>query len=182
MSRRVARPYAAALFEVLKQDEIKTLRTAEHQLAAAAAVLAGEPDLLRVFEVPSVTPAKKRELVTVLADKLGAAPQVSRLLQIMAEHVRLRLLPDVVTTFRGMIDRREGVVRGRVETATALTEPQREALVAALSAVAGGRVELEAAVRPAILAGFVIRVGSQVFDGSLVAQLRRFASAAAARS
>jgi F0F1-type ATP synthase delta subunit len=41
------------------------------------------------------------------------------------------------------------------------------------------RIELDAKVREELLAGFIVRVGSRVFDGSLLAQVRRFASSAA---
>jgi F-type H+-transporting ATPase subunit delta len=182
MSRRIARPYATALFEVVKRQGLDALRAAEHELAVGAAVLAAEPELVRVLEVPAVPLTKKRELVALLARELGARPETSRLLAVMAEHIRLRLLPEVVAALRELNDRREGLVRGRVEVPVALTASQTQALSAALTRVLASRVELETAVRPDLLAGFVVRVGSQVFDGSLAAQLRRFAAEAAARS
>ena len=182
MSRRISRPYAAALFEVLKREEISGLRAAEGELALALAVFQREPELFRVFEVPAVPPATKRELLGALVSGLGLKSPAARLLAALAEHVRLRLLAEVLDAFRALVDRREGVVRGRVETPVALSDDQRIALATALATLAGGRVELEAKVQPELLAGFVVRLGSQVFDGSLAAQLRRFAAAAEARS
>jgi F-type H+-transporting ATPase subunit delta len=182
LSRRIARPYAAALFEVLKREEIAGLRAAEGELAQIAAVFAQLPELYRAFEVPAVPPASKRELLAAIASGLGLRPPVARLLGALADHMRLRFLGEVLDAFRALVDRREGVVRGRVETPVPLAEDQRIALADALATLTGARVELAATMKPELLAGFVVRMGSQVFDGSLAAQLRRFAAEAAARS
>lgn len=179
MSRRIARPYAAALLQVLEREGTSALRQAEAQLDAVAAVLKGTPGLLRVFEVPTVSPADKRGLMTTIATALGARAEVARLLTIMTEHLRLRMLSEVVATFRERVDRKEGLLRGRLETPTVPRPEQVQALAAALSSRLGARVELEAELKPELLAGFVVRVGSLVLDGSLDAQLRRFAAEAA---
>ena len=179
MSRRIARPYALALLEVTAKESVASLREIERQLAAVAEIFRSEPGLARVFEVPSVPPAAKRRLVDTVAESLSVRPEVHRLLIALAHHVRLRFLGEVAETFRERVDRREGIVRGSVEAPVRPTPEQVEALGGALAEMLGARVELEAKVRPELLAGFVVRVGSRVFDGSLLAQVRRFASSAA---
>jgi F-type H+-transporting ATPase subunit delta len=61
------------------------------------------------------------------------------------------------------------------------TVEQMDELAVALSAAMKARVELESEVSPELLAGFVVRLGSRVFDGSLKTQLKRFAASAATR-
>ncbi|HVN74941.1 MAG TPA: ATP synthase F1 subunit delta [Thermoanaerobaculaceae bacterium] len=179
MSRRIARPYAVALLEVTAREGVPSLRQLERQLATVAELFREEPELVRVFEVPSVPPATKRRLVDTLAEALQLRPEAHRLLIALAHHVRLRFIAEVVETFRGLVDRREGIVRGTIELPVQPTPQQLEVLAGALTRVLGTRVEVEARVRPELLAGFIVRVGSRVFDGSLLAQVRRFASAAA---
>jgi len=176
MSRRVARPYAAALFSVLQPQGLPALRSAADQLATVAAVLTADRAFLRVFEVPSVAPATKRALIIDIARAMGAAPEVTRVLVLMAGHVRLRFLSEVGELFSRLVDRREGVERGAVTVPAPLTRSQVEALERALQAHLGGRVKLEARVDGTLLAGFVVRIGSRVFDGSLKSQLARFAA------
>jgi F-type H+-transporting ATPase subunit delta len=179
MSRRVARPYAVALFEVTRREGVAALRELEGQLASVAQVFRNVPDLLRVFEVPSVPPAAKRELVGQLTKALALRPEAHRMLVALEHHARLRYLEEVVSFFRDLVDRKEGIVRGRVELPTTPRQEQVVALTRALAEAFGARVELDVKVRKELLAGFVVRVGSQVFDGSLLAQARRFASSAA---
>jgi F-type H+-transporting ATPase subunit delta len=179
VSRRVARPYAAALFAVLEREDVPALRTVEAELAALAEVFRREPRLLRAFEVPSVTLATKRTLLAAICDALELRGPARRLLAALAQHLRLRYTADVVAEFRDLVDRREGIMRGRVEFPVGPTSAQVESLAAALQRLLGSHIELEPEVRRELLAGFVVRVGSLVFDGSLRSQLRRFAAAAA---
>lgn len=179
MSRRVARPYAAALFAVLEREGVGVLREVEAQLAAVAELFEREPRLLRVFEVPSVSPAAKRELLDAIGSGLALRAPARRMLAALAQHLRLRYTSEVVAGFRDLVDRKEGMVRGRLELPTEPTPSQVGALASALERVVASRVELEPVVRRELLAGFIARVGSRVFDGSLRAQLRRFAAAAA---
>jgi F-type H+-transporting ATPase subunit delta len=179
MSRRVARPYAAALFAVMEREGLAVLREVEEQLAAVAELFAREPRLLRVFEVPSVSLSAKRELLEAIGTGLGLRAQTRRMLAALAQHLRLRFTPEVVSAFRDLVDRKAGMVRGRLELPTEPTAAQVETLAGALGQLVASRVELEPVVRRELLAGFVARVGSRVFDGSLRSQLRRFAAAAA---
>ena len=179
MSRRVARPYAMALLQVAAKESVPSLREIEAQLAAVAELFRAEPKLVRVFEVPSVPPATKRQLVDTIAESLTLRPIAHRLLVALEHHVRLRFLGEVVDVFRELVDRREGIVRGQVELPAPPTPQQVQELSSALALMLSSHVELEAKVRPELLAGFVVRVGSRVFDGSLLAQVRRFASSAA---
>jgi F-type H+-transporting ATPase subunit delta len=82
---------------------------------------------------------------------------------------------DVAAAFRALIDRKDGMSRAAVELPVAATAEQLKALAATLGTLLGTRVELESKVQPDLLAGFVVKVGSTVYDGSLRTQLRRFA-------
>ncbi len=179
MSRRVARPYAVALFEITRREGVPALRDIETQLASVAEVFRGAPELLRVFEVPSVSPGAKRALLDTIAKSLALRPESHRVLAALERHARLRYLDEVVGFFGELVDRKEGIVRGHVELPAAPRPAQVAAVARALSEALGARVELDVKVREELLAGFAVRVGSRVFDGSLLAQARRFASAAA---
>jgi len=175
MSRRIARPYAAALFRVVARQGTDALRECERQLHAVAELLRSHPAMLRVFERPGVTAGDRQRLLAALAGELALRPEVRRLLAALEQHYRLRFVGDVAATLRDLVDRREGLVRGTVELPEAPSAAQLAALAAALGPVVGARVELAAKVRPELLAGFVVRVGSRVYDGSVRAQLQRFA-------
>jgi F-type H+-transporting ATPase subunit delta len=181
VSRRIARPYAAALFGVIGKQPVESLRAVEAQLDLVAEVFRREPKLLRAFESPTATPVKKRELLTAIGKAIGVGRETERLLAALSQHYRLRFLGDVVALFRDLVDRREGMVRGHVEVASPLDATRLAALATALQESMGTRVELDSRVKPELLAGFVVRLGSRVYDGSLRSQVQRFAHAAGRR-
>ena len=57
--------------------------------------------------------------------------------------------------------------------AAELSPGQRERIQAALARMAGKQVRCQYDVAPDLLGGFVVRVGSTVYDGSLRGQLER---------
>jgi len=181
VSRRIGRPYAAALFSVVAERAPHELRETLDQLETVAQAFQSEPMVLRVFEVPTVTPGKKREVLQAIGKDGGLRVEVRRLLAVLAQHARLRFLPDVAAAFRDLVERREGTIRGRVDLPVEPTREQIDALAAAIAERLGVQVQLDSTVRPELLAGFVVRLGSRVFDGSLRTRLARFAAEARAR-
>ncbi len=175
MSARIARPYAAALFQVVEPQGLPALHQTHEQLEAVASLLAEDRRLLKVFEVPSVSPTVKRAILQEIGERLVLRSEVRRVLAALMQHYRLRWLSEVATAFGHLVDAREGKVRGVLQAPVAPPPAQRQALEAALAEAVGARVELALEERPELLAGFVVRIGSRVFDGSLRTQLAKFA-------
>lgn len=63
-----------------------------------------------------------------------------------------------------------------IESATALDEPSRQRVVAGLAKQYGPDLEVNYQTTPALLGGLRIRVGNDVFDGSVKGRLDRFAN------
>jgi F-type H+-transporting ATPase subunit delta len=168
----VGRRYAGALFDVAAKKG--DAGAPEHDLRAFRDLVAGHPELARVLDTPAVPPQKKRAIVEALVAKMDLRdPEVGRLLLMLAERDRLALLPDVLDAYveRLMASRR--VVTADVTTAMPLAEPQRAALATALTKASGSDVTIRETVDPSIVGGVIARVGSVVFDGSVVTQIAR---------
>ena len=78
-------------------------------------VLRRDPAFLRAFEVPSVSPDEQAAASSAASPRRSAlrAEVTAPARCVMTEHLRLRFLPEVVEMFRALIDRREGLPRGR---------------------------------------------------------------------
>ncbi len=63
-----------------------------------------------------------------------------------------------------------------IESATVLDEPSRQRVVAGLSKQYGPDLDVSYLTTPALLGGLRIRVGNDVFDGSVKGRLDRFAN------
>jgi F-type H+-transporting ATPase subunit delta len=64
-----------------------------------------------------------------------------------------------------------------VESATALTPALQEQVRAGLTALRGGGLNVSFAVRPALVGGMKVRVGSDIYDGSVAGRLAALESA-----
>lgn len=178
--RRSAERYARALFEValIEADPDRVGR----ELASVADLARSHGELARAFTHPAIPPQAKRRLVGAIAERLGLAPVLRKLLLLMADRDRLGLLAELEEAYRDRLRQHHRIVRAHVTTAVPLPADRAEALARSLEEATGRTVELTTHVDPGILGGVVARLGSLVFDGSVARQLERLREALVARA
>ncbi len=171
-SRTAAIRYARALFDVvIREGDVERV---EGELAAFATLIVSNEALHRVLTNPAIPAARKRAAVDALLAKAGQlTPALGKLLLMLAERDRLALLPEMADAYRERLMQHQNVLRAEVTTAVPLEDDRRRALEGSLAKATGRRVTLTARVDPAIIGGAVTRVGSTVYDGSVVRQLER---------
>lgn len=170
-ARTSATRYAKALLDVATSDD--QARTFEANLTAFAAALSGHRELHQALTSPSVPAARKRGIVTAVADRLGLAPVPTRTLQLMADRHRLGAIDDLLAVFRERLLDRQKIVRADVRSAAPLSADALAAITARLGAITGKTVAVNAGVDPELMGGVVATVGSTVYDGSVKSQLAR---------
>ena len=165
-----ARRYARALLEVAFQSAEANPAELRRDLEAAAALLEAQPELSEALASPAVPPEAKHGVLEAVWR--GASPLLQRLLGMLVDRGRLRLLGAVATTYAQLWNAARGVLPAEATSAVALTEEQLSALKRALGRATGRDDELTAAVDPALLGGLLVRVGGQVYDGTVRGRLR----------
>ncbi len=95
------------------------------------------------------------------------------MLQFLADRDRLMHLDAIAAAFKAKAMDAERVVRAELLTATPIDEPARAQIAAALGKALDRQIAMTERVEPAIVGGFVARVGSVVFDGSVARHLER---------
>lgn len=173
MSRFRALPYAKALFEVVRRAEPARVDRIVGELDDLAAAAAAVPELLRVQVSPAVSAETKTAILDQILDRMQVESTTRRFVHVVQGHYRLEHLAAIAVAFRDLVDRDRGRSRATVETAVPLDDDQRRALLGAMSALTGAEVVARFDDRPELLAGFRARIGSLVFDGSLVGQVER---------
>ena len=171
-SRTAAIRYARALFEVALAEKAD-LEGVEQELAGYHDLFERQPNLKKVLLNPAVPVLRKRAAMTELTVSAKTSPIVAKLLVLLAERDRLVLLPDLLISFHERSLSYRKIVRAEVTTATPLATGQAEAIGQWLTKATGRTVTLQARVDPAILGGLVARVGSTVYDASVIRQLQK---------
>jgi F-type H+-transporting ATPase subunit delta len=82
------------------------------------------------------------------------------------------VVPDLLAVRERLLDHLQ-IVRAEVTTAVPLPADRAKAVEQSLAHVTGRTVVLDTRVDPAIVGGVVARVGSTVYDGSIVTQLAK---------
>lgn len=169
--RLFARRYAGVLFDVVEPrgQSAKAL----DDVKALAAAVASSAELRQVFDNPSIGLASKGAIIDAIAASLDVGAEVRRLLGLLAHRDRLRAIGDVASAFADRVNAARRTVEADVVTATPLTDERRAALASALGRAAACDVTIKERVDVSIIGGVVARVGSVVFDGSVLRQVER---------
>jgi F-type H+-transporting ATPase subunit delta len=162
--------YARASFELAKAQNAH-LKAFEELLQIKKAI-ESDKTLSSFLETPLIeSEAKKKMLVSALAGK--ASEIVSNLIAVLADKNRLNLLPTIVDAFQESIDEANGVTRGEVSSATALSPESQKGLEETISKVTKKKVILTFKHDPTVIGGLVAQVGGWTFDDTIESHLKK---------
>ncbi|WP_189496710.1 F0F1 ATP synthase subunit delta [Algimonas arctica] len=161
--------YAKALIDLA--DDAKSLVRVEKDLTDIAAAFK-ESDELRRFAISPVF-ATEDKVAAMIA--IAKAAKVSELTQqfmgtVTANH-RAGELPMIIAAFNEMVALRRGSQVAKVTSASKLTAAQLTQLKSKLKAETGKTVDMEVSVDPDLLGGFIVKLGSRLYDASLKTKL-----------
>ena len=169
----VARPYAEATFRSALEEN--ALGAVADSLALVAAI-ARDEQMHAVLLNPKVAAAQKKEFFDAAAG--GRLHElVKRLVSMLVDNHRAVLIGSVEEQFQGLKHEHERVLRARITSAQALTDAQRDEIVAALEKRYGKQIEAELDVDPELLGGARVQVGDQVIHASVRDALAQMAAA-----
>jgi F-type H+-transporting ATPase subunit delta len=167
--------YATALFE-LARDERK-LDAVGTSLASLKAGLADSAELRALTTSPLVGRDDALKTVKAVAAAMKLDPITSNFLGVMAQNRRLSQLGSVIRFFNLLAAAHRGETTAEVTSARPLNDDQVAALKSNLKGRLGRDVAVDLSVDPAILGGLVVKVGSQMIDGSIRTKLNTLAHA-----
>lgn len=163
--------YAGAFIDLAV--EAKILDKAEKDLGALDSMLASSEDLQAMVKSASLSAKEQYGALVALASKAKFQTMTTNFLGVVVHNRRLEYLPEILEAFRYELARRSGIVHVRVQVAQDLTLPQTKALEGALKEGLKQDVHIEVAVKPDILGGMIVTVGSHMIDDSVRRKLEK---------
>ena len=171
--RTAANRYARALFDVALKER-QDLDAIDRELGAFLDLVRRHPTFEKVLLNPAIpAPRKRAAVAAVLAQAPKMSPAVDKLLVLLAERDRLVILPDLLAAYRDRVLDFQKVVRAEVITAEPLSAEGAKAVELGLAQLSGRNVLMQARVDPTLVGGVVARIGSTVYDASVVTQLNK---------
>jgi F-type H+-transporting ATPase subunit delta len=157
------RPYAEALYEAA--DQAGSLERVHRDLGAFTEAVATSRDLSRALFNPSFPTQAKSLIIAKLT--VAGEPLVGKALQVLLDHGRLGLLPDLREAFDERYRVHERSLAVRLTTAVEIDDKQAESLRTQLEKATGQSVTLERSVDVSIIGGVVLRVRDLLVDASV---------------
>ena len=161
--------YAQALLELA--EDAKSLSSIEKDVKSLKAMFADSADLSALIESPVFATEDKVVALTGVAKKAKLKPLTVQFVGLVAQNHRAADLPQILSAFEEMVARRKGSQVAKVTSAKKLTAAQVTSLKSNLKKSLGRPVEVETSVDADLLGGFVVRVGSRLYDSSLKTKL-----------
>ena len=167
--------YATALFE-LARDERK-LEAVGTSMASMKQALAESEDLRTLTTSPIVSRDEALAAIGGVAKSLKLDPLTANFLGVLAQNRRLGQLGAIIRAFNQLAAAHRGETTAEVTSARPLNDDQVAALKSNLKGRLGRDVNVDLSVDPSILGGLVVKVGSQMIDGSIRTKLNTLAQA-----
>ena len=158
----IGRRYASALFQLLDESGIESARNALEGIG-------------RGLSETLASPVFKFEEKQAVLDELGRRAHAPAVLhdfftQLLKKN-RAILLPEIAEAFADLADQRKGIQKVWVTSATELGANEQQHIQSQLSQTLKHDVGVTFEVNPKLMAGLQIKIGSLVFDNTVLGRL-----------
>ena len=161
--------YAKALLDLA--EEAKSIPRVEKDLKSFKKIYDSSADLKRLAQSPVFGTEDKAAALMAVAKKAKLSALTQQFIGTVAGNRRAADLPGIISAFMDMVARRRGSQVAKVTSAAKLTAAQISAIKSQLKKSLGRPVDIETSVDPDLLGGFVVRIGSRLYDSSLKTKL-----------
>jgi F-type H+-transporting ATPase subunit delta len=141
------------------------------QLRVLSALLHGHPDLRRVWENPAIAAVEKRAVLDAIAKREGLSRQARNFVAVLIDHRRVHFFDAIVEQLGHELDARMGFAEAQITSTRDLSDSEKRSLEAQVEKLTGKKVRARYSRDATILGGAVVRVGSTIYDGSVLGQL-----------
>lgn len=170
--RKFARPYARAIIDAAgspqKANELRG------ELMRFESALNTSSDLRDMYANPGIDEQTKQNITSQLAVKMKLSELARKTLEVLVRFHRINDLSAILAALAADVNKALGVAVAEVRSARSLSPDEIQQLAETLSKKTGKRVELDIKTDPALLGGFVARIGSEIWDASVSGKIHKF--------
>ncbi len=161
---RSALRYAKAILNLAKEAG-KESELNDNMLLIATTISEND-DLEIMLQSPVIKASEKKKVLDALFSNQVNAISLG-LFNLLEENKRMPILASIATQYTVIYDYLKNMDIAKVTTAIPLTKDLEEKVLAKVIELTGNKASIENVVNPAILGGFVLRVGDVQYDASI---------------
>jgi F-type H+-transporting ATPase subunit delta len=166
MSRAAIR-YGKAILETAHDKGVAT--EVNNDMSDIVASIAGSAELNDFLMSPTTTSeAKESALLEIFSASNGVTKSLFRLL---LENKRFEILGSIASEYNRMFEEMNGVEKAKVTTAIAMDDALEAKVMSKILEFSNKKVVIENIVDPAIIGGFILRIGDKQYNASVADKL-----------
>ncbi|PJJ10208.1 ATP synthase F1 subcomplex delta subunit [Flavobacterium sp. 1] len=167
-STRAAIRYATAILDL--SDSKGVTEIVNNDMKSIASTIKGNEELSTFIQNPTIkVEVKEKALLEVFA----IADNVTKgLLHLLFENKRFEILDVIATEYSRLFDIKNNVEVAKVTTAVAMDAALEAKVLAKIATLSDKKITIENIVDPAIIGGFILRIGDQQYNASVANRLQ----------
>jgi ATP synthase F1 delta subunit len=166
---QIAKKFSKAL---IATTDISSVPRVIEELKAFSRLISAERKIRILFTSQIFSDNEKMKSMDEILSYMKASDDTGRFLKLMTIEGTLSVLTETIQAVVLLYEEKLKKVTAEVAAPVTLEEQYLSRLKAALSSLTGRDVEVESLVDPSLIGGFVVKVGSTVYDSSLKGQLQ----------
>lgn len=168
-STRAAVRYAKAILEIADSKNAASEVSAD--MALIASTITANSELSSFIQNPLVKTEAKKDVVSEVFASVN--PVTKSIFQLLLENKRFEILDGIAVEYNRLFDIMNGVEVAKVTTAVpmdAALEAKVSAKIASISS--SKKITIENIVDPAIIGGFILKIGDKQYNASIADRLQ----------
>ncbi|GKU83667.1 F0F1 ATP synthase subunit delta [Niallia sp. NCCP-28] len=166
----VSKRYALALFQIAKENG--NVDQLEEEVRVVKTLVTDSTELHQVLKSPNISLEQKKEIIR--EGFASASSHVQNLLMLLIDRHREDYILGICDHFLQLINEEKGIADAIVYSVRPLTDGERAGISVSFAAKVGkASLNIENIVDSNLLGGIIVRIGNQIFDGSLQGKLNR---------
>ena len=173
-NQSLAKRYARALFSIAEEENLIEQFNSDLE-AFSEAFSQNDGELLTALTTPVFKLRERKQVASVLAEKLGAHVMVQNFLLVLLEKERIALHFEIAQVFQSMADAKVGRVRAKVQTAQSLSEAEQTEIRATLAQsiqTAHENLVIEFSINEELIGGVWAKVGDTTYDATIRSKIQ----------
>ena len=168
---RIGYRYAKSLFDLsVERNNVENTRK---DMEFIRQTIADNRDLAVFLKSPLISSVRKQKIIDRIFEGELQTESAQKLVSIIVRKGREMYLPQVADAFLKLYDLQQNIQRGSLASAVPLTDAQIAQIKAVVEKQTGSQFELTQELNPALIGGFVLKIGDNLFDGSVSGSIRR---------
>lgn len=168
---RIGYRYAKSIFDLAKEKSL--LKEVKADMDIILDTCAASRDFRLFLSSPLIASLKKKSVIQQVFDGKFSSELTQMLLDILAQKGREQYLPNLAEAFQQLYNKENKILQGSLTSAVELPKTVVADIKKQVEKDFDSSLVLEEKTDPALIGGFILKVGDQLFDGSVASALRK---------